>query len=100
MKYEITTTPEYSDWLSSETLKSKAQIAKRLENIELEGHFGTTKDLGDNVLELKWLNGRRVYYGIIPEANVLLLLGGNKNGQEKDVKKAKTLFRKYIEDET
>jgi hypothetical protein len=38
---------------------------------------------------------------IFPKKNILLLLGGNKNGQEKDIKKAKIIFVKNtkIEDE-
>ena len=40
---------------------------------------------------------RRIYYALVPEANVLILLGGNKNGQDKDIKKAKKLLHKYTE---
>jgi putative addiction module killer protein len=46
--------------------------------------------------ELRWKNGRRVYYAEIPERNILLLLGGNKNGQDKDIHQAKKLFDKYV----
>jgi len=39
-------TPEYIEWHESQRSKEKAQIAKRLANIEEHGHFGTVKDLG------------------------------------------------------
>ena len=40
----------------------------------------------------KWGIGRRVYYALIPEKNIILLLGGNKNGQDKDIAKAKKIL--------
>jgi hypothetical protein len=36
------------------------------------------------------------FFGRLP-LNILLLLGGNKNGQDKDIKQAKKIFRKYVE---
>lgn len=43
----------------------------------------------------EWFNdGRRIYYVIIPENNVLLLLGGNKNGQDKDIRQARKIYYK------
>lgn len=89
--------PEYEEWLSDETLKSRLQIADRLEKIETDGHFGVHKELGNGIAELKWDNGRRVYYALVPEDNVLILLRGNKNGQDKDIKKAKKRLHKYTE---
>lgn len=97
MRYRLQKTEEYDDWLEGERPKSRFQIAKRLEKIETEGYFGDIRDdLGDDVCELKWKNGRRVYYAIIPESRVLLLLGGNKNGQDQDINKAKKILKRYI----
>ena len=98
MRYRLIKTPEYEEWLNGETLKSKVQIADRLEKIESEGYFGLHKDLGGSLFELKWGNGRRVYYAVIPPDNVILLLGGNKNGQSKDIKKAKNILSYYFEE--
>lgn len=99
MHYTIITTEEYDDWIADQTMKSKFQVAKRLEKIETEGHFGTIRDVGEGVSELKWANGRRVYYAYIPESKVLLLLGGNKNGQSKDIIQAQKILRGNIENE-
>ena len=96
MRYKIVKTEEYEEWLSGETMKSRFQIAKRLAKIESEGHFGTMKDLGDDVWELKWDIGRRIYYAYLPESNILLLLGGNKNGQSKDITQAKKILKEYV----
>ncbi len=94
--YYFDTTPEYMEWIEGETWKSQVQIEDRLSRIENEGHFGVHKDLDDGVSELKWMNGRRVYYTIIPEKNIILLLGGNKNGQDKDINKAKKIRKRYL----
>jgi putative addiction module killer protein len=72
MKYRLLKTSEYEKWLCHESLKSRVQIAVRLEKIESDGHFGIYKEIGDGISELKWGNGRRIYYAIIPENNVLI----------------------------
>lgn len=100
MKYRTIRTKEFNQWLSNESLKSQVQIEKRISNIEIDGHFGTINDVGDGVFELKWKNGRRVYYIYLPELNILFLLGGNKNGQNQDISQAKKILRKYTENET
>jgi putative addiction module killer protein len=93
-KYKFYKTDEYQEWLEQETYKSQTQIAERLLKIELEGYFGTHKYLSDNIWELKWVNGRRLYYAYFAEINIILLLGGNKNGQNKDITRAKKIFKK------
>ncbi len=95
--WKIHKTDEYKSWFAEQTAKEQLQIAGRLDNIEDEGYFGDHKFLTDVVWELKWLNGRRVYYAYIAELDIVLLLGGNKNGQGKDIKQAKKIFRKYAE---
>lgn len=100
--YRLILTEEFEAWLQGETPRSRYQIDARLAKILLEGYFGDHKSvshadrsgLKDQVWELKFNDGRRIYYAHIAGENVLLLLGGNKNGQDKDIKKAKTLFIK------
>ena len=65
------------------------------DNMGWDGHFGDVKPIGDGVSEMRWANGRRVYYVLVPERNMLLLLGGYKNGQKKDIKRAKKICEKY-----
>ena len=40
MKHKILMTDEFEEWLEEEHAKSRVQIAKRIENIKEEGHFG------------------------------------------------------------
>ncbi len=97
--YKLIKAPEFEQWYEEQPLKSKFQIDDRLLRIAEEGHFGVHKDLSEEVSELKWDSGRRVYYSYLAEQNILLLLGGNKNGQDKDIRKAKKIFRKYTEED-
>lgn len=93
--YSLFKAPEYQEWLDEQPLKSQRQIAGRLNKIEQEGHFGDHKFLENEIWELKWQNGRRIYYAFIVELNMVLLFGGNKNGQSKDIKNAQKIFNKY-----
>ena len=97
MSYKLHKTSEFEEWLNEQPLKARLQVEKRLLHIAVDGHFGTCKRLTDHVWELKWANGTRVYYAHIVEYNILLLLGGNKNGQGKDIAQAGKIIREYAE---
>lgn len=89
----ITKTPEFEEWFRSESSKSSSQIEARLKMISTYSHFGDYKSLGGRLYELRWKNGRRVYF--TTNANgCLVLLGGYKNGQLKDIKKARILLQR------
>lgn len=91
-------TEEFVEWFDSLTVKDQAQIDARLQRIEQYDHFGDAKDLGDGLAELRWANGRRVYFTRALDERgqlVLVLLGGLKNAQKKDIKQARLLLRKY-----
>ena len=97
MTFTVYSLPKYEEWFQDQTEKSKLQIEKRLDMIKREGHFGHIRDLGDDLFELKFNDGRRIYYIIIPVNNVILLLGGCKNGQDSDIRKAKNSIQKAKE---
>ena len=97
MHFTILKTKQFQDWLHSETFKSQVQIEKRLSKIECEGHFGIIKFLENDVWEMKWGNGRRVYYAYLSKPKILILLGGNKNDQEYDIKQSQKILKKYAE---
>ncbi|HKY99835.1 MAG TPA: type II toxin-antitoxin system RelE/ParE family toxin [Rhabdochlamydiaceae bacterium] len=94
--YTIYNAPEYDEWLEEQPAKSQVQIRERIAHVQDEGYFGDHKDVYDDVWELKWKNGRRIYYAYIPEKKILLLLGGNKNGQDKDIRQAKKILHKHV----
>ena len=97
MGYEIIKLKPFDEWYDKETLKSQIQIDERIRKIQEDEHFGSIRDLKSDLYELKFKDGRRIYYTIIPDKNVVLLLGGNKNGQNKDITKAKNIIKKAKE---
>ena len=86
----------FMEWLS--TLRDRdahAKISARLNRVKL-GNFGITKALGDGVIELKidYGPGYRVYYAMNGKTIVLLLIGGDKTTQTRDVKVAKAYWKR------
>ena len=61
MRYKILLTDEFEEWLDNEPAKSRVQIAKRMQHIKEDGHFGDHKQIREHIWELRWDNGRRVY---------------------------------------
>lgn len=99
VEYKILMTDEFEEWRDGEPAKTRVQIAKRIENIQEEGHFGDFKQVRDHVWELRWENGRRIYFSLIPVSQMLLLLGGNKNGQTKDINQAEKIYKDWVHDD-
>ena len=58
----LKTTAEYNHWFSNQSLKEQGQIKKRLKNIKINSHFGIVRKINKNLAELRWKNGRRVYF--------------------------------------
>jgi len=92
MQIDIDTTEEFEHWLSELAPKYEAQVRKRLLTIQENGHFGDYKSLGQGLYELRWVNGRRVYFTRVDNHTILLLLGGLKNEQDKQIKKARAML--------
>ncbi len=94
-------TPEkrvpFRDWMSSlKDTQTKAIIQARLNRLEL-GNFGNCKAVGQGVLELK-INagpGYRVYLGREGKSVVILLCGGDKGSQQKDIEQAHRYWKEY-----
>jgi putative addiction module killer protein/probable addiction module antidote protein len=75
----------------------KAVIITRLERVE-KGLFGDHESVGKGVFELKfdYGPGYRVYYGLNDNGRLVLLLGGgSKSKQQKDIQMAQILWKEY-----
>lgn len=88
----------FKQWLYS--LRDKVTIARinaRLGRIEL-GNFGDAKPVGNGVMELRLVfgSGYRIYYGLDGDKLVVLLMGGDKSTQEKDIKNAHNYWSDYL----
>jgi putative addiction module killer protein len=90
------TLKEYVTWYDAQTAKIRAQIDGRLGKIKDFGHYGHMKKLSHVLSEIKFNNGNRIYFTekIIDGRTVILILGGNKHGQDKDIKKAQKAAEK------
>ena len=93
--YKILSTEEYLKWFFGQSVKTQGQIQARLERIKDFGHFGDARHLGKKLAELKWKNGLRIYFSLAQDENgnvILILVGGNKHSQKKDIQMAKKLL--------
>lgn len=84
-------TAAFIEWYFKVDPKTRVQVNARIERIVSEGHFGMVRRF-EGITELKWKSGLRVYL-VERHPNLILLLGGTKNGQDKDIHKAKRLLR-------
>lgn len=93
----------FTEWLLSVDSVIRNRIIARLTRIQT-GNFGDCKLLEEGVFELRFFfgSGYRVYFGKDEETNtiIILLCGGNKNTQNKDIKKANQYWRQYNERKT
>ena len=62
-------------------------MSARIARIEAHDHLGDWKYIANGLAELRWKNGRRVYFAKLKDRIILLLAGGYKNEQKKDIKK-------------
>lgn len=83
-------------WLTSLDKVTKARIKSRLTRL-LEGNFGDFKKIDDEISELrfKFGSGYRIYYTEIDNVIVLLINGGDKSTQSKDIAKAKKILQEW-----
>jgi putative addiction module killer protein len=87
----------FNEWLASlRDHRARAKIRVRLDRVSL-GNFGDCHGVGEGVQELRvnYGPGYRVYFGQEGTAIVLLLCGGDKNTQMKDIETAKQYWREY-----
>jgi len=87
----------FTDWLSGVRDKiAAARIRVRLRQVEA-GNFGDSEAVGDGVIELRVHVGAgyRVYCGRHGKTVVILLCGGDKSTQARDIKRAKDLWAEW-----
>lgn len=95
---DLAQTAEFAKWLKRlKDIDARARINVRLKRIALTGNLGDTKPVGDGVYELcvDYGPGYRVYYSQRGKEILLLLIGGDKSSQQKDIEKAKKINSEY-----
>lgn len=97
-KFEIRRTDEFAQWLRGlKDSNAKARVNIRIRRISLTGNLGDSKPVGDGVFELRidYGAGYRLYFSNRESGIILLLIGGDKSSQRRDIEKAKKLNRQY-----
>jgi putative addiction module killer protein len=88
----------FREWLDSLAIPVKARIQARIFRFEL-GNLGDYKSAGNGVWEARVMfgPGYRIYFGKEGNSIILLLLGGDKSSQTRDIRKAQNLWKEYLE---
>ncbi len=87
----------FREWLDSLAVAVKARIQARILRFEM-GNLGDHKSIGAGVWEARVLfgPGYRIYFGKEGHAIILLLLGGDKSSQARDIREARHLWKQYL----
>jgi putative addiction module killer protein len=90
-------TSPYGDWFMGLDTAAAAKITTV--NLKLEqGNISNVKWFrGIGEYRLDWGPGYRVYIGRDGERLIILLGGGTKKGQQKDIERAVAMWKEYIE---
>jgi len=96
----VQVTDDFADWLSG--LKDRAgatRIAARIQRIEATGNLGDWKPINGAVAELRFAfgPGYRVYFVRRSDELIILLGGGDKDSQDRDIAKAIALAEEIEE---
>ena len=91
----IIRTDVFDTWLSRlKDARAKARIITRIRSAE-RGNLGDSRPVGAGVLEMRIHSGPgyRVYFMQVGEVVYLLLCGGTKRGQDRDIRRARSMAR-------
>lgn len=86
----------FEEWRATLDAKTRARIIARIDRVK-EGNFGDRKSLSDGLYELRLFfgPGYRIYYATIGKRIVLLLAGGSKKSQFRDIQTARAFWNRY-----
>ena len=91
----VTRTDEFSTWLKGlRDIRARAKILARIDRLEL-GNPGDVKSVGEGVSEMRitYGPGYRVYFVSMGSTIVVLLCGGDKSSQGRDIALAKQMAK-------
>jgi len=91
--FSVRPLPEFTTWLDGlKDLRVRGAVTERIKRLSF-GLLGDFKAIGDGVIELRidFGAGWRLYYTKFGQQIVVLLAGGSKRTQNRDIKRAKAL---------
>ena len=94
--YFIEKTSEFDKWFRKlKDLRAKAKILIRVQKLEQDEHFGDCEPVGDGIQELKinYAKGYRIYFKEKDGKIIVLLIGGDKTSQKRDIETAKEIWK-------
>jgi len=86
----------FEEWFSGLDAQAAAKVSVALARLE-QGNLSNVKGVGEGVLEhrIDWGRGYRVYFGRDGDVLVILLTGGTKQRQQRDIETAKAAWTDY-----
>ncbi len=86
----------FADWFADMEPVARAKVTRAIARLE-QGNLSNVKSVGEGVLECRidFGPGYRVYFGRDGEALVILLAGGTKKRQQRDIDSARAYWRDY-----
>ena len=86
----------FSDWFAGLESVASAKITRAIVRLG-QGNFSNTKGVGEGVLEYRIDSGPgyRIYFGRDGDTLVILLTGGTKRRQQRDIDAAHAYWREY-----
>ena len=92
---ELRQTPEFADWLDNlKDRRAQEKIAIRLARIEATGNLGDFKRIGEIAeLRIAYGPGYRLYFAFRGDTLIVLLCGGDKKSQKRDIGRARQIAK-------
>ncbi|MCA6070322.1 MAG: type II toxin-antitoxin system RelE/ParE family toxin [Endomicrobium sp.] len=89
---QIRNTEVFKKWLKNLDAYIKLIVLENIDKLE-KGNFSNIKSVGGGIHELKiyFQKGYRIYFTNIDGKIIILLCGGNKSSQQKDIEKARKI---------
>ncbi len=97
----IEKTTEFDKWIRKlKDIRAKSKILFRIQKLETDEHFGDCKPVGSGISEMRinYAKGYRIYFKEKDKKIILLLIGGDKSTQQKDIEKAKKIWNRLKSD--
>ena len=86
----------FADWFAALAAVARAKVTRAIVRME-QGNFSNVKGVGEGVLEYRidFGPGYRIYFGRDGDTLVILLTGGTKKRQQRDIAAAHAYWRDY-----